>query len=414
MAPTRALLLTSGLLVACGGGVPAELTVAGLEDVSAQSQALRVADLADVERPRSQLPGFGFAEVDGLRIEVLELGLQELSGARHSVSIGEEIDIQPGVQRIWFSQAVSLPPGDYRSAKLEFDAAYTIQAHCRTPDHLVYTTATDVRRLDCAVEDCDGPLPADYDYYRYEFIYVTTDDGPFATGDRDQEETLEPFSVHVTGSPRLAILVDTSYLASCYDGSVGVGQGQGLAPFSYHPSDAEDSSAFFPVGVPAFGIGYVPLFISVSDDPQGPLPVGETYAAAPERGMLEGAVDPGAVLVTTFAFEPDGSILAARARNFDRANVDLNQYFSGFSRDDEGRFRFYNGEFYWTEEQPGRYLQDREVVGFERLELDSAPLESHIGDGPECGTQRITEHGNQARECLFAPSSVWWKRIPRL
>ncbi len=194
------------------------------------------------------------------------------------------------------------------------------------------------------------------------------------------------------------------------------GPGQGLPPFSYHPHDASDASAFFPSGVPAFGIGYLPIFIWVSEDPTEALPVGETYASAPSPELLQASdIDLEQRLVTTFAFREDGSVLAARARNFDADGVELNQFFSGFSQDEGGRYRFHNGEFYWSDDEPGRYVQDRVITGFERAGIGSPPAHSAIEDGPDCGQAMMTEHGNASRACMGqgAAQPLWWTRVPR-
>ncbi len=410
-------LMPAIVLLGCGAGVPAELAVSSLGQAGPGHQALRIADAPWNDPSAASRQSFSFAELDGIKLDVRSLGMQQTDGTRHGVSINEVVQLVPGAEQLAFQQDVTLPVGDFRSAKLEFDASYSIKAHCRTQRYFVYTTAGEVRRVDCESESCDGTLPADYDYYRYEFIYVTTAEGPDSTSDQAQEETLEPFSVSLTGSPRLAVLVDTSHLAACYDGAQPIaGPGQGLPPFSYHPQNASDASAFFPTGVPAFGIGYLPIFIWVSEDPSEALPVAETYASAPSpESLLASDLDVERHLVTTFAFREDGSVLAARARNFDADGVALNQYFSGFLQDDEGRYRFHNGEFYWSDDEPGRYVQDRAITGFERGDIGAAPVQSAIEDGPDCGQAMMTEHGNASRDCLGedVAQPLWWTRIPR-
>lgn len=406
---TNRWILTTTLLVGCGGGIPGELGVAPLASEATEARALRAAHHGARPNPGA----YAFAQLEGLRLEVHEVSFEDVLGDRHGIGVSEVVELRPDDRQVPLQQPVLIPTGDFRAARLELDQSYEVKATCRTEDYLVYTTAAGVQRLDCAEADCTAP-PADYDYTRYEFLYVTTAESAEATGDDAIEETLDPFSIGLTGTPRVAVLVDLSYLVTCYDGSgSNPGHRDALSPFGFHPKDAPDSSAFFPAGTPAFGLGYVPFMIWVSDDPNEALPVGETYVVADSP---EGLDDPFAdLMVTTFAFRADDAPLAARARNFDRASVDLNQYMSGFAQEDDGRYVFFNGEYYWDEDTPGRYVQDRKVEGFTRQALGADPLETAFVDGPECGQTLMTEHGNQSRPCLTEsdPDRLWWRRIAR-
>src|SRR5262249_36202235 len=150
---------------------------------------------------------------------------------------------------------------------------------CRTQTKLVYTTATGVSTLPCS--NCDTTLPADYDYYSYPFGYLTTSQGPTSTTDTFQEGTNHPFTVAEGTETHVTILIANYFITACYDGTVALGATRPpgtLSPFGWGPR-VRTITDYFPSGTPAFGLAYIPLFLSVSDGATA-APVGETYVAS--------------------------------------------------------------------------------------------------------------------------------------
>jgi hypothetical protein len=401
-------------LTGCGGGVSATIRVGSLG--SAASRATFRSFPTDA--PQSGT-AYSFAKVDGVRLTLTRLQAVQGQQERDLVtwSPARQIEVAPGATNaIAITEQASIPPGTYNGLKIRFQNAYSVKAYCRTTTKFVYTTATGVR-----VEPVGSvtSVPTDYDYYTYPFAAVTTATSATGPNPETMDETRGSFVITENSTPRLALLVDPSYLVSCYDGTVpNTNNTDRLAPFMWGNNNGLPNAAFFPDGTPNFGMGYVPMFISLSTDGTDALPTAEVYASSTSASEVADPIDFAKVNVTTFAFKPDGTLLDARARvSAQGMGAPLQQFFTPVSFDGT-LFAFDNGEWICDAGFVNcRAIRDRSVTEFERGALGDT-ITAKIGDGPDCGKSGEfpghPEWGNRYRTCTnSAPASLYFRRVPR-
>lgn len=429
MKQLKAALLSAaalGFWACSGGGSEATLKVGQFANATSQSSnglssrssALSASNSSEAIASPS---AFAFAKIDGLRFSLKEVNFVRASDNYYfnaaNWSGGKKLEVGADVSAVSIDEKISVDAGDYKGASVRFDGSYEVKAFCRTATKLVYTTATGVKALDF-VSDID--LPSDYDYHKYNFGYLTTAEGAHSTTDTFQEDTVANFTVAANSSVQVSLLVDNSFVVSCYDGTValaGRNHTPGiLSPFGWDLRNGTTED-YFPSLQPAFGLAYVPMFVWVSTDPNEAVPTAETYVSSGDSSRVSGSsLDFAELLVTTAAFKADNTMMAMRSRNFDvQHGTGLWQMYNGFTSSSPGHYDMFNGEWFC---EPGyqncRQVQDRKVVSFARQTDFDAVFSTAIEDGPDCGASLMdAEWGNRARACGPSPTEVHWRRVQR-
>lgn len=403
------------LLAACGSSNSVTLKVGSIPSAAAHTRTPHLRSVPTDALPSSTQ--FAFAKVDGIQLNLTNLigvqGGQQQTLAAYSPS--KTVTIAPGTDNtIAINDSANIPAGSYTGIKITYNNAYKVKAFCRTANNLVYTTATQIKKVALST----ATLPADYDYFAYNFAEVTTALSASGGNNDAQAQTDVNFSVGSDGSVNLAVLFDPSYLVTCFDGSSAVSNGNTMAPFNWGNNNGQALSSFFPDNQPNFGMGYVPIFIWVSTNASEALPTAETYASSRTLAAVNGAtVDYNQIAITSFAFKSDGSILDMRSRIASNGGGDLYQFYSAFTLSSNA-YGFKNGEWYCDASyQNCRDLQDRAITGFTRTTDFTSYSTATYGDGPDCGTTLLDpnhpEWGNRTRSCLGTTSSIYWRQLVR-
>jgi hypothetical protein len=401
--------------LACNKGVPARLEVGQLQGSGGAQVGALVARSAGARTAAAASTGaFSFAHVDGVRLRLLGVELQggETNEAADWSGAPRTLDIGASRSAVSITDTVSLVPGSYAGASIRYDNAYEVKAYCVTAGRFVYTTLAGPKALAGGVPD---PFPADYDYASYAFAEVSTAEGPASTTDTAMAATNATFSVPDSGG-QIAILIDPSFTVSCYDGTLPslTDQGTGaLSPFTWSNNHGHAIADFFAADAPAFGMGYLPMFVWVDGDTTRPLPTTETYLVGRAGAdVTADTLDFGKLGVVTTVFLEDGTLYAMRARV--GGIGELYQYFS-VAGHDGAAYTFYNGEFMCGGQEGCRYLHDRQLVGFSPTSDLATVRAVTLQDGPDCGKTCIDgshpEWGNRCRPCLGQPETLYWKKV---
>ncbi len=361
---------------------------------------------------------FAYAKVDGIKLNLRTIDVVQSGGSPRSLvdfGTGKEVIIAPGsVNNVPITQSATINSGSYDSIRIRYDNAYKIKAYCRTNTKLVYTTAAGIQTM--AVGSAGATVPASYDYYAYPFAEITTAKSATGGNGDAQTQTDGTYTITKGSSVDMAVLFDPSYLVTCFDGTTPLsGSGNKLNPFGWTNNNGVAISAFFPDSAPNFGMGYVPIFIWVSQTAGEALPTAETYASSTNAGNVTGTINYKNVNITSFAFRADGSVLAARARISGGGGGEFNQFFSDYTKT-ANTYSMKNGEWQCkTANYTGcGFVKDRAVTGFTRTTTSST---STLDNGPDCGTTctdlNHPEWGNRCRACLGAPQTMTWVPLPR-
>ncbi len=362
---------------------------------------------------------FNFAHVDGIKVNVLEVNLKQGSNYIQAASWAagtKVLEIGAGVAgAISFSEDISIEPGDYTGADLRMDNSYSVKAYCQTSSKFVYTSATGVKTLNSV----PSSLPSDYDYYDYSFLEVTTAESPTSTTDLAMASTDFPFSVSDAGG-QVAVLVDPSFLVTCYDGTQSSFQVTGvMSPFTWGNNNGYQTTDFFSVSSPHFGMSYIPMFIWISGDASATPPVAETYFIGnASADVTASSIDFSKTGVATVVFNSDDSPYAMRGRLISGNSIDLNQMFNGFTKETDNTYTIYNGEWICDAGYTNcRQIQDRKITGFNRTADYTSVLTTTLEDGPDCGkTGYFPGHedwGNRYKACMNTPASLYFKKVQK-
>lgn len=400
------------LFAGCGGGQGVTLQVGSIPSAAASR--------SDVTDAAKSSTAFAYAKVDGVKLQLTRL--QTKSGSNEndiiSWSPSKEVIIAPGTDNtLSINEDATIDAGTYTGLKVRYSNSYSVKAFCRTSSYFVYTTAAGIVRL--AVGGVTS-IPTDYDYYSYPFAEVTTAATATGTNPETMAETNDSLTISESGSLKLAVLFDPSYLVTCYDGTGTLsGNSNALAPFNWTNNNGVAQSSFFPDSSPNFGIGYIPIFIWSSSNSSEALPTAETYGASLTAGDLSGStLNYANLAIVSFAFNADGSMFGARARiGSSGGSNPLYQMFSDYSLS-SSTYSFKNGEWQCNSDYSDcGPIQDRSITGFTRTTDFSSTSSSTYTDGPDCG-QTIyfpghSEWGNQCRSCLGSSSTLTWRQLVR-
>lgn len=217
---------------------------------------------------------YAWSTVDGFKITLLKIYVMDSNGDYAVVadfgSEGEVLEIGND-----YSGSITvdgtIPEGEYVSYGMELKGEYDIKAYAYTATKTVYTTASGVVAVDGQV---DPSSFTNYDYYHYDFLYVTTAEGPTDTDDTGYEGWYLETPVTIdssTSEVNFQLLIDTYNLVTAWDGT---GFRPGISPFSWTNNNGYNVSDFFPDATPNIGISYIPMYLSINDPGTS---IGEVY-----------------------------------------------------------------------------------------------------------------------------------------
>lgn len=443
MKPYRGLIAVFCCVVACSKGeqtdrndmdVPRQtITVRarGLVSQGAKKAALAHMFAQSVSAPTGdEYAGmgvnYGEAVVDGLRIRLLGVGIDDyVPGMPHEqathISVGDW-SVDPQVLEIaeGYSGVVSatndqaLKVGLFNKVSVSFESNYDLKAYAYMDtdqngqiDTTIFTTASGVRKTHAVL--APGSMP-DYDYYHYGFTYLHNADSKTASTTSSGMNTLFPAPLSISTETReivVDLLIDSFHVVRAWDGRVGDGAslpGPGYPfPASTVPSRGANEHGLsendlFPIGEPAFGLFYVPVFAfprEVSGGDTSPSYYAETYQIAPNGGF-----DLALAQTLTVAFDPEGEpvlgYVGGLGENPD--SLHLGQAARLFEKLADGSYRFYTdggpnneaGGFRFGPAEDGGLIYSNDpkmaghiVEGFRPLALgEKATFD--IKDGPRC------------------------------
>jgi len=405
---------------ACGGGgAETMIKVGQINTTSANATAVRYGLTSDPSSVAASGTDYAFAQVDGLKIQVLGVDLingADISQAADWTDAPKEMEIGAGVTAaIAIEETVSLTPGSYTGARVNFMNSYSLKAYCRTNDKFVYTTASGIQTL----TSVPTVMPSDYGYFDYGFASVSVAESAASTTDTTQAETIYEFDVLDTGGSQLAVLVDPSYLVTCFDGDGSVGSGA-MSPFSWGNNNGQSITSFFPNNTANFGLSYIPIFVWVSEDAEAELPTAETYFFGTSSSSDAQGTTPdfSTIGIASVGVESDGGIFTLRARILSGGSAGLYQMFDGITESATGVYNIGNGEWMCEEGYANcGVIQDRVIQGFKRTSSFATVEQGSLINGPDCGKTGTfpghPEWGNRYRECQSSPADLFWRKVDR-
>lgn len=317
---------------------------------------------------------YASAKIDGIKVKLLSVWGSSEGEDQQFSSLDKTLELTQNTTSIALEEIIEAPVGNYNQAGLKFENKVEIKAFCRTKDKCLYTTTYGVKEVtSCAPGD---DLPLDYDYLKYDFLYVTMKDNTLSDGYQRN------FTITENSTPNLFLLIDTYKIVSCWDGEDRETPGRGAPPISWWLDDtaAIDHPLRYknvPDQVPgAFGVSYIPMIVYLSDDPQD-IPYAKSYlTTAQENGVpeLENS------LLTTFALNQNEEIIALRSRNiFDggATGTGLEQGWAIGSNDGTS-YILYNGEH---NPLTRTWRKTRMIENFSLFDGDKTVT---VENGPDC------------------------------
>jgi hypothetical protein len=257
-----------------------------------------------------------------------------------------------------------------------------------------------------------------YDFYQYPFAWPAISTSATATQTNDNTfDTYSTFTVS-TNSSSIAVLLDTQYTITCYDGvappsnqpqSLSSNTGP-LAPFNSGPSNSGiPLSTFFPSTSPNFALLRVPLFVYLGDNASKV--TSQTYLQAGSSSTIGSTnIDPLNTMIFTVAYTPQGRFLGASARNENNGNYapNLESMFDLVSETDSD-ISLHSCGFVSSSQ---RKVKNRLIASFSKTAaVGSSVFTVPITNGPDCGTTVSDMGQNRAKECLSGSTDSFWKRI---
>ena len=320
----------------------------------------------------------------------------------------------------------SPPLGAYTSATLAFWNVWSITAFCRTANAFLYTTPAGVVSL--PQTPGGGAMPPDYGPLELDYTGLPTGTSLSSQMSVLQQSTINSvYPYTLTANSSVSLLVDASFVVSCYDGTgAGPQHNGGLVPpmgmaLNYGAGAGEPQGRFpFNYSAPAFGFfsWELPVFVQVADDfGSAAMATGETYAFCSTAGALptSGMASDWSVLTMVTAVwaspAPSAALLDVLSRGATVPGVNsgppfgVDGGFANFTSTSGTAWSFSNGGLIY-----GSYLfsAERLVSGFTRSAL-GAVQSLTLSDGPDCGTTTVP--GGAVNPCMGAPSTFFYVRV---
>jgi hypothetical protein len=341
----------------------------------------------------SSATAYAYAHLEGFRIWIDKITLESDSGGFEIVSWEEEpylIELT-GTDNAAFvlNAQYKVANGDYEATKVHIRNKYEVKGFCRTQNGYVYTTAGGAKFVDNL-----DTMPGDYDYLAY--------------GEGDESNwQIAPYAFTITDTAdnRLALLVDTAYVVSCFDGTAAqAGQGA-IDPFNFDTSFAADA--------PNFGLGNLQIFAIFNEDENEGLPTAETYVAHPDATVFDAdSLDYWSTYILTVVFRDNGSIVGAMGRPGGAA-AGLIPWYLGFEATADDTHTLKLGGWLCNADE-SECIDDgnhRDVTGFKRLTNFTDVHETSVVDGPDCQTGDAISSDRTG--CLDEPYALFWRRVER-
>ena len=315
---------------------------------------------------------------------------------------------------------------------------WSIQAFCRTANAFLYTTAAGVVSLPSA----PAVMPSDYAALTYDNMpgaeFIESTNAATSTDAQNHMSFINSvYNYEVDASSTVNLMLDSSYVVSCYDGTANASDARGPADGLLYPMGADMSygnrdprfTRVFDWTTPQFGFSSwtLPVFVQVSTGGGGSTSVGETYAFALNASWLPTPGGPPAdwsrlaiATLTWSSAAPDATLLDMRVRGssagFPPAFGVMGGFFNMTSSPGAGGvldWSFYNGQQFFMSYN---YLAERAFSGFSRtLDFTSVGALS-VGDGPQCGTDPGSGPGQpgHANPCLGTSVAFAYVQLPRI
>ena len=322
----------------------------------------------------------------------------------------------------------SPPLGAYTSATLAFWNVWSITAFCRTANAFLYTTPAGVVSLPHT--PAGGSMPSDYGPLEMDYTGLPAGAPLSSAMSVLQQSTVNSvYSYNLSASSSVNLLVDASFVVSCYDGTgPGPQHNGGLVPpmgmnLSYGASAGTPQDRFpFNFSAPAFGFlsWELPVFVQVADDAASAAQAtGETYAFCSSAAALPvagSAADWSVLTMVTAVWASAAAsapLLDVLSRGATAPGVNSGPAFGvdgGFSNftasSGGGTWSFSNGGLIF-----GSYLfsSERLVSGFARSAAAGAVQSLTLSDGPDCGTTTVP--GGAVNACMGAPATFYYVRV---
>ena len=377
-----------------------------------------------------------FAQVDALILNVAYVRTASVAGGGHSLAstqwgVSKTLTLTPGLDAVPLTSSIEgMAPGAYMAADFVIWQRWSIQAFCRTANAFLYTTATGVVSLPAA--SVPTSPPSDYAPLLYDFM-PGVDFTPSSTEAQMHQSFMNSVYNYTTqaSGTTVSLLVDTSYVVSCYDGST--------TNAAFHSAYGSTAQLIAPQGIDgtfggtiipfnwsqpqfAFASWTLPVFVQVSQSGTATA-MGETYAFARDPSLLpttSGApIDWSLVAIATATWSGAGAnatLLDLRARGGStdaRANFGSGGGFFNFAQDGAGGWSMSNGQQWYFSYL---YMNERDVSGFVRAGMDDyATLGSvEVTNGPNCGQLPGGPAGSgMANPCAQGVETFYYVQLPR-
>lgn len=226
----------------------------------------------------------------------------------------------------------------------------------------------------------------------------------------------------------VTLLVDTSYVVSCYDGTT--------SNAAFHSTYGSNAQLISPQGIDgtfggaierfnwslpkfSFASWSLPVFVQVSQDGTGTA-VGETYAFARNASLLPilgGApIDWSLVAVATVSWsgaDAAATLLDMRARggsSDSRANFGGGGGWFNPQQNGAGAWSMSNGQQWYYSYF---YMNERQMTGFMRSAAGDYSTQGSVAvaDGPDCG--KLPGGNSMANPCSQAVQTFYYVQLPR-
>lgn len=392
---------------ATGPSVASKVSFSHFQYSNLQSSAITAQSVVQAQAVNSDLsnfPHYGWAHMDGLKLWLTDVSLQGDNGySQIFTHAGYGIELKGETTRLALPSTQKINAGRYTQFSFGVQNHYELKAWALVKNQTCYTTRP---QIVCVAGQVDPSQFINYDYYAYNYLYVTTsksaDDGISHSG----------FSGEIPGGVQInegqtadiQIVIDTYRIATFWDGQEGR---PNVSPFTWSNNYGRSTDEFFPAGVPNFGVTYIPFFMAIND---AGIPKGEVYALSNVQDSIQNfdpnTYDLQGIQYLTMLYDSSGKYLESRVINFGQP---LNQFIGDFTKKEDGSYEFSNGEH----KRDGGNFKDRRVKNFNRTEVGVIQTAT-LFNGPECGLYILdTEHpewGNRVRECLNADANIFVKR----
>ena len=368
--------------------------------------------------------GYNFAEVVNLKLYLKSVDFVPANSADQVATTNPggsgsstEIIIGP-TGNVNLTGTIDIPATTYTKAQVRLINRYAVKAFCKTANNLVYTSATGIQKVALT-----NTMPSDFDYYAYKFLW------PGITSSTTVEQTNESsfdtdVAVTVNSTSNVAILFETAYTITCYDGTYSTSNdvnNNAVMPFGDVPANGQylARSQIYPFGNANMAVIGIPAFAYLGTS--AALVRSQTFLASQVQNKLTTNFEPKSLYIFTIAFTSTGAFLGAKGHNYDNglSAGGLAGMFILISEDISAHtVTLYGCEFYATTQTK---VKNRKLVNFPTDRVVSAtPFQLDTSDGDDCNGSFNENGQNRAFPCIggtfsmsgvTALATVYWRRV---